>query len=126
MNKREQRIYSIRSEYMEQYERQQKRNQRRKRSLIQRLVIAGVLMLATVAYMVHYHLEQRSVYSEKLKEYEALQSEMSELKKTEEELKEEIKLLNDEDYILEIARTNYFLTKEGELIFLLDDADSSY
>lgn len=111
---------------MEQYERQQKRNQRRKRSLIQRLVIAGVLMLATVAYMVHYHLEQRSVYSEKLKEYEALQSEMSELKKTEEELKEEIKLLNDEDYILEIARTNYFLTKEGELIFLLDDADSSY
>jgi len=126
VNKREQRIYSIRSEYMEQYERQQKRNQRRKRSLIQRLVIAGVLMLATVAYMVHYHLEQRSVYSEKLKEYEALQSEMSELKKTEEELKEEIKLLNDEDYILEIARTNYFLTKEGELIFLLDDADSSY
>lgn len=126
MNKREQRIYSIRSEYMEQYERQQKRNQRRKRSLIQRLVIAGVLMLATVAYMVHYHLEQRSVYSEKLKEYEALQSEMSELKKTEEELKEEIKLLSDEDYILEIARTNYFLTKEGELIFLLDDADSSY
>lgn len=126
MNKREQRIYSIRSEYMEQYERQQKRNQRRKRSLIQRLVIAGVLMLAIVAYMVHYHLEQRSVYSEKLKEYEALQSEMSELKKTEEELKEEIKLLNDEDYILEIARTNYFLTKEGELIFLLDDADSSY
>lgn len=126
MNKREQRIYSIRSEYMEQYEWQQKRNQRRKRSLIQRLVIAGVLMLATVAYMVHYHLEQRSVYSEKLKEYEALQSEMSELKKTEEELKEEIKLLNDEDYILEIARTNYFLTKEGELIFLLDDADSSY
>lgn len=126
MNKREQKIYSIRSEYMEQYERQQKRNQRRKRSLIQRLVIAGVLMLATVAYMVHYHLEQRSVYSEKLKEYEALQSEMSELKKTEEELKEEIKLLNDEDYILEIARTNYFLTKEGELIFLLDDADSSY
>jgi len=126
VNKREQRIYSIRSEYMEQYERQQKRNQRRKKSLIQRLVIAGVLMLATVAYMVHYHLEQRSVYSEKLKEYEALQSEMSELKKTEEELKEEIKLLNDEDYILEIARTNYFLTKEGELIFLLDDADSSY
>lgn len=126
MNKREQRIYSIRSEYMEQYERQQKRNQRRKRSLIQRLVIAGVLMLATVAYMVHYHLEQRSVYSEKLKEYEALQSEMSELKKTEEELKEEIKLLSDEDYILEIARTNYFLTKEGELIFLLDDVDSSY
>lgn len=126
MNKREQKIYSIRSEYMEQYEWQQKRNQRRKRSLIQRLVIAGVLMLATVAYMVHYHLEQRSVYSEKLKEYEALQSEMSELKKTEEELKEEIKLLNDEDYILEIARTNYFLTKEGELIFLLDDADSSY
>lgn len=126
MSKREQRIYSIRSEYMEQYERQQKRNQRRKRSLIQRLVIAGVLMLATVAYMVHYHLEQRSVYSEKLKEYEALQSEMSELKKTEEELKEEIKLLSDEDYILEIARTNYFLTKEGELIFLLDDVDSSY
>lgn len=111
---------------MEQYELQQKRNQRRKRRLIQRLVFAGILMVVFTGFIIHYHVDQRTVYFEKMEQYEALQTEMSELKKTEKELKEEIKLLSDEDYILEIARTNYFLTKEGELIFLLEDYDSSY
>lgn len=126
MNRREKTVYSIKSEYMEQYELQQKRNQRRKRRLIQRLVFAGILMVVFTGFIIHYHVDQRTVYFEKMEQYEALQTEMSELKKTEKELKEEIKLLSDEDYILEIARTNYFLTKEGELIFLLEDYDSSY
>lgn len=120
------RVYSIQSEYMEKYEMQQKRINRRKKGLIRRLIAMGIIMLLLTTLVVHYHIGQRAVYSEKLEQYEALHSEMTELKNRESDLLEEIDLLSDEAYILDIARTNYFLTKEGELIFQLQDTDSSY
>ncbi|HLR71815.1 MAG TPA: septum formation initiator family protein [Pseudogracilibacillus sp.] len=126
MSKRPKRIYSIQSDYMDQYEMQQKREKRRKTALIRRLVVAGIAMFLLTVLVAHYHIGQRTVYSEKVEQYELLQSELAELKKVEAQLSEEIDLLNDEAYILDIARTNYFLSKEGELIFQLEDIDSSY
>ena len=46
---------------------------------------------------------------------------MTKLEKEEKNLTEEISLLNNDEYVLELARTNYFLSKEDELIFLTDD-----
>lgn len=126
MGKKAKRVLPIESEYMEQYEKQKKRAERRKKSLLRRLVAAGVLMLLLTSVVVHYHMGQRTVYSEKMEQYDALQSELKELKQEEKELLEEIELLKDDSYILDIARTNYFLSKEGELIFQLEEFDSSY
>lgn len=126
MSKEAKRVYPIQSKYMEQYEMKQKRANRRKTALFRRLIAAGVVMLLLTVFVVHYHIGQRTVYSEKMEQYDALQAELSELKKTESELTEEIDLLKDEAYILDIARTNYFLSKEGELIFQLEDFSSSY
>lgn len=83
-------------------------------------------MLLLTAVITHYHIGQRTVYSEKLEQYETLEAELSELKEVESELLEEIDLLKDEAYILDIARTNYFLSKEGELIFQLEEFSNSY
>lgn len=108
---------------MDQYQLQQERNRRRKKRLIQRLVIAGTAMAIILGSLVSYHVKQRALYSEKLEQYEQLQKELSILQKEEKELREEIDLLNDEEYILDIARTNYFLSKEGELIFQIEGED---
>ncbi len=61
-----------------------------------------------------------------MEEYEQLQDELATLKKDEKNMKEEITLLNDEEYVLEIARTNYFFSKEGELIFNIPQEKPSY
>lgn len=113
-------VARIRSEYMDQYQLQQERNRRRKKRLIQRLVIAGTAMVIIIGVMISYHVKQRALYSEKLEQYEQLQEELTILEQEEKELREEIDLLNDEEYILDIARTNYFLSKEGELIFQIE------
>ena len=113
-------VAKIRSEYMDQYQLQQERNRRRKKRLIQRLVLAGTAMVIILGVMISYHVKQRALYSEKLEQYEELQEELSILEQEEKELREEIDLLNDEEYILDIARTNYFLSKEGELIFQIE------
>lgn len=126
MGKKAHRVYSIESEYMEQYAMQRERAERRKKNLMIRLTTAGIIMLLLTVVVAYYHIGQRAVYAEKQEQYEALQAEMDYLNKEENELREEIGLLNDESYILNIARTNYFLSKEGELIFQLEDYSSSY
>ncbi len=79
-----------------------------------------VLVLGSLAI---YHFKQRSIQAEIENDYIELQTEMDQLEKEEKDLMEEIALLKDEDYILELARTNYFLSKEGELIFLTDEGN---
>lgn len=112
---------------MDQYDLQQERNQRRKKRIIQRIFVAGTVMVVILGVMVTYHFKQRALYSEKLEQYEQLQDELIVLEKEEKELREEIDLLNDEEYILDIARTNYFLSKEGELIFQIEgEEERSY
>jgi cell division protein DivIC len=102
------------------------RQQKRKKRLYRRLALFAVLIICVFGYFVKYHLEQRSLYEKKVNQYEHLQRNMDRLQEEEKELQQEITLLNDTDYILQIARKDYFLSKEGEIIFKLPDDEASY
>lgn len=108
---------------MHQYDTQMERKRRRKRKLIQRLVIFGTIAVFILGVITSYHFKQRSVHAEKQEQYDELTEEIADLESEEKELQEEVNLLNDEEYILDIARTNYFLSKKGELIFQIDDPE---
>ncbi|MEI3613971.1 FtsB family cell division protein [Pseudogracilibacillus sp. SO30301A] len=120
-------VARIKSEYMNKYNAELERKRRRKKKLIQRLVFASVVIVVTLGFLLSYHIKQRSLYAEKQEHYSELIEQKSVLEKEEKNLLEEIDLLNDEEYILDIARTNYFLSKEGELIFQLpEEEERSY
>ncbi|MFD2045563.1 septum formation initiator family protein [Ornithinibacillus salinisoli] len=114
------------SNYMQKYDAYIERQKRKKQRLVRRLVLFSVIVALAIGTMVTYHYKQRSLHAEKLEEYKALEEQLAKLKENEEEYKEEIQLLNDEEYILDIARTNYFLSKKGELIFKIPEEDPSY
>lgn len=65
--------------------------------------------------MISYHVTQRSSYAAKQEESELLAEEIGNLQSEETSLLEEIDLLNDKEYVLDIARTNYFLSKKESL-----------
>lgn len=111
---------------MQQYDVHMERQDRRKKRLIRRLVLFSSIALLIIASMSIYHVKQRTVYAEKQEQYEQLQKQISVLKVEESDLQEEIELLNNDEYILEIARTNYFFSKEGELIFKILDETPTY
>src|SRR5699024_11191216 len=111
---------------MKQYDAHVERQKRRKKRLIRRLVLFSVTIIILFGSLALYHINQRTVYSEKKIEYEQLTEQLANLEKQEENLIEEINLLNDEEYILDIARTNYFLSKKGELIFQIEDETRTY
>ncbi|MGY0694536.1 FtsB family cell division protein [Virgibacillus sp. FSP13] len=114
------------SNYMQQYDAYIERQKKKKKRLIRRLVLFSVVVLIAIGSMTAYHVKQRALHAEKKEQYEQMQDKLASLKKEEKNLNEEIDLLKDEDYVLEIARTNYFFSKEGELIFKLPNEDPSY
>lgn len=109
-------------EYDAHVERQKRKNQR----LVRRLVVFLIITVITFGGMATHHLKQRGIRAEKATEYEQLEEELSSLKQKEDYLKEEIELLNDDEYILDIARTNYFFSEEGEIIFKIPNKTPSY
>ncbi len=111
---------------MNQYNAHVERQKRKKQRLVRRLVLFSVIVMLAIGSMTTYHFKQRALKEEKIKQYEQLELELATLKKEESNLKEEIELLNDDEYILEIARTNYFFSKKGEIIFNNPDKDPSY
>lgn len=126
MQNKDKPVAKIESTYMKQYDAYIERRRKRKQRLIRRLVLFTIVVTITISMMATYHLKQRSLYTEKQEEYEQLQNELATLKEEEEALMEEVELLKDEEYVLEIARTNYFFSKEGELIFKIPDKEDSY
>ena len=114
------------STYMDQYDAHVERQGRKKKRLLRRLALFALITLIVTSSLAIYHVQQRMVYAEKKEEYEQLQEEMDTLQGSEENLREEIELLNEEEYVLEIARSNYFFSKEGEIIFKLPNEEPSY
>lgn len=111
---------------MQQYDAYIERQKKRKQRLIRRLVLFSIVALIVIGGMSSYHIKQRVLQTEKKEQYEQLEGNLASLKKKEGNMKEEIELLKDEDYVLEIARTNYFFSKKGELIFKVPEEDPAY
>lgn len=119
-------VTRMHTSYMKQYDAYMERQQLRKKRLYRRLVFFSIIALLAIGSLTVYHINQRSVYAQKQEQYKELQEEKLSLEKTEGDLSEEISLLKNEEYVLDIARTNYFFSKEGELIFKIPDGKPSY
>ncbi|MFS0749645.1 FtsB family cell division protein [Oceanobacillus sp. 1P07AA] len=126
MANRKKNVTRLDSNYMQQHDVYIERQKRKKQRLVRRLVLFGLVIAIAFGSMTAYHVNQRAAKADKLEEYQQLEEELAQLKKQETNLEEEIHLLQDEDYVLDIARTNYFFSKEGEKIFKLPDEDPSY
>src|SRR5699024_1441507 len=119
-------ITRLDSNYMQQYDAYMGRQKRKKQRLIRRLVLFSIIAVIAIGSMATYHIKQRVLQAEKSEEYEQMEEDLAKVEDQEAHYREEIKLLNDEEYVLEIARTNYFFSKEGELIFKIPDEEPSY
>ncbi|MGG0719540.1 septum formation initiator family protein [Robertmurraya massiliosenegalensis] len=115
MNKRS--VTKLQSEYVKQHERNEVRASRRRKLLIRRLSMFFVLASIVSYFMISTLISQASSLEEIKAEQEQLNEELAGLKKKETILKEEIVKLNDDEYIAKLARKDYFLSEEGEVIF---------
>jgi cell division protein DivIC len=95
-------------------------NMKRKR-LFRRLSVFFIGAAVLFVFMISTLVSQSSVLDEKRAEKKKLDQELALLKKQEVMLEEEIVKLNDDEYISKLARKDYFLSENGEVIFNIPD-----
>lgn len=128
MSRRDRRnnVTRIRSDYTKQHEEQMAQKSREKKLLFRRLTAFLIIFLVLGSLMGFYHLNQRAQYQDKQSEYDTLHERMVQYQSENEQLNEEIEKLSDINYLLQIARKDYFFSKDGEIIFRLPDEEPSY
>lgn len=77
------------------------------------LLVAGVLLL-----LAFNQKDQNEVLEDELAQTQAV---MDERVQEEKNLQQQIKQLNDDDYVSRIARSEFFLSEEDEIVFNLPD-----
>ncbi|WP_404446830.1 septum formation initiator family protein [Sutcliffiella horikoshii] len=122
---KDEKVAKIHSDYSKQKQDQQLKKQKRRRGLYRRLSLFFCLALVFGILMGKTLLDQRAILQEKEDRKEVVTQELAKLKKEQQRLEEEIVKLNDDDYIAKIARRDYFMSEEDEIIFNMPDDSSS-
>lgn len=116
-------VTSMENEYVRHQEHIHKSSSLRKKRLVRRLSLFFVLVLAISGFMVSTLISRAQMLEEKRAEKTQLENKMEQLKDHQNALEEEIVKLNDDDYIAKLARRDYFLSDDGEIIFNIPEPE---
>ncbi|MDT2048732.1 cell division protein DIVIC [Priestia aryabhattai] len=114
---RKKNVTKLNTEYSQQQQSLKKQTDRKRIGLIRRLTFFGVLALLIGVGIVTTLITQASAIENKKAEKEKLEQQLTKLESKEKQLESEIVKLNDDEYIKKIARRDYFLSEDGEIIF---------
>lgn len=117
------RVAQIRPDYVQSQEMYVKVKKKRHRALIRRLTAFAIVFAIIAGGLVSTILSQQGHINKKEAEKAHLEKKFHASKDKEKKLNHSIKLLHNKDYIGEIARRDFLLSKDGEIIFSAPDAD---
>ncbi|BDG45497.1 septum formation initiator family protein [Parageobacillus sp. KH3-4] len=118
-------VTKLQSSYISAQEEKRTKASRRRRIAIVRFVFFGAL-LASLSSIFFYTLHSQSKDIEaKLADKKRVEQQLDKLEKQQKQLEDEIKKLHDDEYIAELARKKYYLSKEGEIIFVVPEKKSA-
>lgn len=116
-------VTSIENQYTAEQNYSEQRKARHKKRLIRRLSFFIVFAVVVSGLLVSSMVTRANVLEEKKAEKIQLEEQIVSLKSDEKKLKNEIEKLNDDEYIAKLARRDYFLSDDGEIIFNIPEGD---
>lgn len=116
-------VTPMENEYVRHQEHMHQSSSKRKKRLVRRLAVFLVLVLAISGFLVSTLISRAQVLEDKRTEKAQLEKKLEHLKDKQTALEEEIVKLNDDEYIAKLARRDYFLSDEGEIIFNIPEPD---
>lgn len=117
-------VTPLQNDYMRAAEIEDTRKKRHKVVLYRRLAVFGLVVLLTSIWLGSTIYAQSQTIAGKEQLQQEKLAELEDVQKQQAKLEEQIRLLNDDDYVSKLARKDYFLSDEGEIIFTLpNDAE---
>ncbi|KKB35280.1 FtsB family cell division protein [Bacillus thermotolerans] len=96
---------------------------RHKSKLFRRLAAFAIIALLVFAGLLSTLWSKNAYLEEQKLAKEQAEAELAELKEKQKRYEEELRKLEDDEYIAELARKKYFLSDEGEIIFNLPESE---
>lgn len=112
-------VTTLHSNYTHEQTEQHLEKRKKRRGLFRRLTLIAIVALGisyAIGSMLHAQAESTQ---QKLQEKNELEKRYASLKEQEKDHRAEIVKLNDDEYVAKLARNEYFLSEEGEIIFKL-------
>ncbi|WNF37070.1 septum formation initiator family protein [Bacillaceae bacterium IKA-2] len=110
-------VREFNSSYREQQEIAIEKNSKSQKGLFRRLSALGIFVVIAILVTTITLHSQKSVLENSFEKKQQLEMEVARTQFIERDLLDEVKNLNNLEYISEIARRDYYLTKPGEIIF---------
>ncbi|MCK0473638.1 septum formation initiator family protein [Halalkalibacter sp. APA_J-10(15)] len=111
------RVRELDNQYIQQKERELELSTKKRRGLIRRLTVIGIVTVVLLGFGGVTISSQLAVVDEKRQEKAELEAFLVELKQEEDRLHVDVENYQDVYYIAEIARRDYYLTMPGETLF---------
>ncbi|WP_062051237.1 septum formation initiator family protein [Bacillus sp. JCM 19034] len=111
------RVRELDKQYIQQKEREMEFAAKKRRGLIRRLIVIGIIAIALLGFGSVTIYSQMAIVEDKKQEKAELETNLAELKQEEVMLLQEVENYQDVYYIAEIARRDYYLTMPGETLF---------
>ncbi|WP_414045459.1 FtsB family cell division protein [Macrococcus equi] len=116
-------VRTINTEYTREQQKQHRVKIKSNRIVRKRMMVFGGILLAILLSLTMLLLFQMHTNKELQQEQAKQTAELEKLKDKEIALKERLKQLNSKEYIEKIARSEYFLSNDGEVIFKIPEED---
>lgn len=118
-------VSSINQDYVRSVERQEERQKAHKVRLYRRLLVFGFLAVVVFGWIgITMYSQSNVLASKEMEKQEALKA-LEEVNEEQEMLRTQILKLNDDEYIAKLARKEYFLSEEGEIIFSIPEKEKN-
>ncbi|MFB1083457.1 septum formation initiator family protein [Jeotgalibacillus sp. JSM ZJ347] len=115
------RVTSLENQYTAAHEKKEHHRQSHRKRLARRLTAFFVMAAVVSGVLISSMVTQASVLEDKQTEKAQLEQKIVDLEKQEDNLRNEIVKLNDDEYIAKLARRDYFLSESGEIIFTIPE-----
>ncbi|WP_046173317.1 FtsB family cell division protein [Domibacillus indicus] len=118
-------VASIKNSFVMSENRKSMFKMRHKQKLLRRLAAFAGIAFIIIGILISALVTKNGNLKEKEQELAEAKSTMSELQAQQKESEEELIRLQDDEYIMELARKYYFMSKDGEIIFNIPEENES-
>ena len=123
MGKKTSNIFKLNNEHVNSLNKEAKKAERRRIGRNRRIAVISVGCIVFFSILGNFLHNQNERLEAKQQLLEQKEQELVQAEEKQEQLKLQIAKLDDDEYIAKLARKEYFLSEEGEIIFTIPDED---
>ncbi|HBI6388672.1 TPA: septum formation initiator family protein [Listeria monocytogenes] len=125
MKKAKSKVARIENRYIKDTTATMKKTRSRRRiALFRRLAFMAIIFAVVGGLLTITYTKQVLTLKEKKEKQVQVDKKMVAMKDEQDSLNEQIKKLHNDDYIAKLARSEYYLSKDGEIIFNIPEENS--